>query len=389
MRGVMPSCMPALSDQSGKNGNRELVYLCLQATHEGQASYAHVREIIRGLRARGWNVTLFQPGYASTGKSPGALQRLVEFIRVQSALIGHLRHTRALLYVRSHFAAFPAGLCAAIMNLPVIQELNGPYEDMFIAWPWTRCFRRLFIWLAWKQLQWSDVVIAVTPQLKDWVLQQMAGKQVEVIPNGANTNLFFPTSRKPDGLPEQYVVFFGALAAWQGIDAILRMVTCRVWPDNVSLVIIGDGSEREKVEKAARQSKVVRYLGTVPYGDVPGIVANSIAGLIPKNSQGDRAKTGLYPLKLFETLSCGVPAIATDFPGQADLIRQHRCGIVVPPGDSEAMADAVAYLEKNPEIRQYMGERGRRAIAAEHSWDIRAANTDKILATLLEREFKR
>lgn len=59
-----------IKSQSESRLRRRMAYLCLQATREGQASYAHVHEIIKGLEHRGWEVQLFEPVYGQ-GKPPG------------------------------------------------------------------------------------------------------------------------------------------------------------------------------------------------------------------------------------------------------------------------------------------------------------------------------
>lgn len=362
-------------------------YLCLQATQEGQASYAHVYEIIKGLEKRGWDVEFFEPKYARNEKLPGPFGRLMEFLLVQIQMCKKV-NKNDIIYIRSHFAAFPISLLARLLHIPVVQEVNGPYEDLFIAWPWTRNFAILFKWLFKVQLRWADAIIAVTPQLKDWVIKETGNKPVFVIPNGANTELFTPEATSIFELPEYYVVFFGALAQWQGIDTILNAVKLPAWPTNLKLVIIGDGVERLNVEKAAKENSNIIYLGKIPYHDVPGIVAHSIAGLSPKNNKGNRSNTGLFPLKLFETLACGVPVIVTDFPGQADLVRKYNCGIVIPPDNPEELAKAVSFLYNNPIIRKEMGIRGNEAINKEHSWDKRAEDTEVVLMKLKKGEVK-
>ena len=115
-----------------------------------------------------------------------------------------------------------------------------------------------------------------------------------------------------------------------GIDTLIKAAYSPYWPPDVNMIIVGDGAEREVVEKAALNNTKITYLGPVPYLDI-GIVANSVASLVPKNNQGDRSSTGLFPLKLFETIACGAPVIVTDFPGQADLVRRYSCGLVIPP----------------------------------------------------------
>lgn len=361
---------------------RTLYYLTLQATREGQAAHAHVHEIIKGLRRRGWNVVLFEPRYGGSMKSPSLLERLWEFVRVQLCL--WFRGKPDILYIRWHFASWPAALLARLRCVRVVQEVNGPYEDLFLAWPATRRLAWLFTWLMRSQLRWADAIIAVTPQLAEWVQKEngQAKAKVVVVPNGANTELFHPSASAPVPLPEKYVVFFGALAPWQGIDTMLKAVEESEWPAEVKLVIVGDGVEKRAVLPAAQGGRVV-YLGVLPYAQVPGVVARSIAGLSPKNAAGGRSDTGLSPLKVFETLACGVPVIVTDFPGQADLVTSARCGIVIPPDNPRALAGAVAYLYHHPEERAAMGKRGRELVEREHSWDSRAEQMDAVLRMVL------
>lgn len=362
---------------------KRLAYLCLQATREGQASYAHVHEIIKGLRRRGWHVELFEPSYAGSKKVAPPFRRLLEFLRVQTLLWRRAREERVdALYIRWHFASYPTALWARWRGIPVVQEVNGPYEDLFIAWPWTRRLSWLFILLMRSQLRMADAVITVTPQLASWVQKEADHSRVYVVPNGANTELFRPGAELDPALQVPaypYVIFFGALAPWQGIQTMLKALEHPAWPEPVHLMIVGDGVERASVEEVASQTKRLVYLGPQPYSRMPGLIANAIAGLSPQNNKGQRASTGLFPLKLFETLACGVPVIVTDFPGMADLVRENRCGLVIPSDDPASLAQAVDYLYKHPEERRAMGLRGRKLVESEHSWDHRAALTEYVL----------
>jgi glycosyltransferase involved in cell wall biosynthesis len=92
----------------------------------------------------------------------------------------------------------------------------------------------------------------------------------------------------------------------------------------------------------------------------------------------------LFPVKLFEILACGVPAVVTDYPGQADLIRAEKCGVVVPPYDAQALAQAVADLAGDPARAAALGRTGHEMIVRAHSWDERAERTAQILARAVD-----
>lgn len=367
---------------------KKLKYLCLQATQQGQASYAHVHEIIKGLRKRDWNIELFEPSYAKKNKMPIPLIRILEFLVVQIRL-GIKIKKRETIYIRSHFAAFPASLFAKIKRIPVIQEVNGSYEDLFIAWPLTNKFRSFFKWLIRTQFKWADILITVTPELKERLYKETGKSAIYFVPNAANTDIFTPNAMNNYKIHKPYVVFFGALAAWQGIDTLLAAVNLPEWPEDLKLVIMGDGIERVKVEKAVNQNPKIVYLYRIPYKNVPGVIANSVVGLSPKNNKGGCLNSGQSPLKVYEILACGVPAIVTNFAGQADLIRKYNCGVVISPENPKELTEAIKYLYNNPKQRSKMGKSGYEAIIKEHSWDKRAAEIDKILLQILNTYVER
>lgn len=359
-----------------------LVYLCLQATRQGQASYAHVHEIIDGLEHRGWHVRLLQPSYVHSGREPGPVRRLVEFAWVQLKALPALA-TADVVYVRAHFAAWPASAWATLRRLPTVQELNGTYDDMFIAWPQLRPARPLLIGAQRAQLRRADQVITVTDGLADWVQRDAHPRQVAVIPNGANIELFAPGGPRRPGLPDRYAGFVGSLAGWHGVDIMLRAAQDPDWPADVSLVVAGDGPGAAEVRRAAAMHDKIIYVGRLPYRDIPAMVRGATVMLSVQPRMPTTTIGGINPLKLYEALACGVPVVVSDLPGQADLVRKEACGWVVAPGDARAVAGAVAKAFADPDDAAAAGQRGRDAVVREHSWDARAAATHALLLELL------
>ena len=360
-----------------------VLYLTLESPREGQASYAHVNEIVNGLRRVGHEVQLFAPSYAKDWETPGVASRLLEYAKLQLRLCATARRGD-VIYVRSHFLAVLVSLYGHLIGARLMQEINGPYEDLFITYPWTQRYSKLLSALQRWQFKVADALITVTPQLKTWAAAQIGiPKRIEVVPNGANTDMFKPGAPCDlPNLPDKYVVFFGGFARWQGIETMVAALDQPEWPADTALVVIGDGQQRDLIQQAAAKHSRLHWLGRQPYAKVAGVVARSIGGLVPKNNQGDREGTGLFPLKIFETLACGVPAIVTNFPGQADLVRNEQCGLVIPPENPRALAVAVATLAADPDTARAMGARGAAAVLREHSWQCRAEQTAEIIAQL-------
>lgn len=383
----LASYLRSLAD-SGSWRQPRLTYLTLQATAEGQAAHAHVHEIVKGLAKSGWCIRLIEPDYGR--RPPSVARRLGQFARIEVSALWGLRRGDAF-YIRDHFAAYPAALLARLLRVPVIQEVNGSHEEVIMAWPGLRRVRKAVDHLSRAQLRMADAVIAVTPQLVNWVAEDAGVAGAHLVSNGADIKRFRPGIAAPDGLPDRYAVFFGALAPWQGIDVAMEATRLEDWPADVALLVVGDGMLREEVELAADGIRVV-YLGRRPYGEIASIVGNSIASLIPMPSVAhgrannapsrDHRETGLAPLKLFESMACGVPVVASDLPGLAEVVSAAGCGVLVEPGNPTAIAQAIATLAKSPDLAKAMGDKGRESAVREHSWKSRADDTAAVLRSI-------
>lgn len=354
-----------------------IAYLCLQSTKQDQASQAHVHEIIKGLKSQGAHVDLFEPEYA-TDALPGALGRLAAFARSQMQMMRRLREYD-VVYIRGHALAWPTAFVARRKGLPVVQECNGMVDDFFIAWPAARRMRTFITWLTYDQFRKADEVIVGSSGLAEW-LKRETGRAGHIIPNGANCEIFQPMERPAEmTLPDEYVVFFGSLAPWQGIDTTLEALHDPAWPVGLSLVVAGDGMKKGAVQAAAAEDKRVVYLGSLPYDQVAAIVANAVASLVNKE-QEEFAAAGISPLKLYESMACAVPVIATEgMPGLTEVVRDQEVGIIVPQRDSTALAAAVAALAADPGLRGEMGRRGRAFAEAECSWFARSEDVAEVI----------
>lgn len=346
-----------------------IAYLSLQAVVEGQDTWAAVLEVVRGMREAGWAVDEWFVSYAKA-TAPGPLARLAEMWRVQRGLVHRLSDYDAV-YVRGHVLAWYASRAARRRGVAVVQECNGSYEDLFVAWPATRYARPVFEALARSQTRHADAVISVTPQLADWVRAETGRADSDVSPNGANVDVFSPAAPRRPGLPRRYATFFGQFAAWQGIRVMFDAMDLPEWPEGLSLVLVGDGTLRPDVEEVAAKDDRVVYLGRLPYAEVAGVVAGAVASLVPAFDPA-RAATGLSPLKVYESMACGVPVIVSDTAGQADVVTSERCGLIVEAGDPADLARALGRILADPKSASEMGRRGREAAVARHSWAARA-----------------
>lgn len=333
-------------------------------------------EIIGGFEADGWTVDRYFPDYPG-GAAHGIVDRLAEMFRIQRRLARSLGEYDAL-YIRGHPLAWPITKLAERRGIPVVHECNGPYEDLFIAWPQTRPFRRFFEYLQRSQYRDADVVISVAEGLTRWLVEDTGNRNVITNGNGANVDAFSPDAPRREGLPGRFAVFFGQFPAWQGIATLLEGVRSADWPAELPLVFVGDGAMRPEVERAVAElpGRVI-YLGRLPYREVAGVAAHSVVSYVPMVAPEREAK--FSPLKLYESMACGVPVVASDTIGISEVVSEARCGILVEPGNASGFVAATRELLADPEHAAEMGRRGREAAVEKFSWRARSRQRREVI----------
>lgn len=374
---------PSRAADSVSNGRR-VHYLCFQVTREGQASHAHVHGILRGLERRGWQTALLQPDDPG-GRETSLWRKAFSSLGVQWRL-WTADPPPDILYYRMHPAALLSVLWARLRGIPTVGEVNGTFADVELIYPFLLPLMPLIYCVSLGCLRLSSALITVTGSLAEWLRRKCGRTPVYVVSNGADTELFRPNCLGKRPLDNPYVVFVGAMSPWQGVDTLLAAVERPEWPEEVKLLFVGSGMERRAVERAAKKGTRVLYWGQMPHRSIPRIIAGSLAGLSTQNRmRGRNARYGFSAIKVYEAMACGVPVIVTDFPGQGDLVREARAGLVVQPEDAAGIALAVSFLYSSPDAVNEMGACGRKAVEQFHTWQHRADQTEIILLEALRK----
>jgi glycosyltransferase involved in cell wall biosynthesis len=199
-------------------------------------------------------------------------------------------------------------------------------------------------------------------------------KLVEM-PNGVDTELFKPEGGH-GGLRERLGIGTDAVVAAfvatlhrahhykrddLAIDGLASLAD-----DRVHLVVAGAGELLDGFRSraaAAGMADRVHFLGAVPHAELPEVLRAADLFLLttePPESFG---------IVLIEAMACGLPAIATDYPGVRAVIDEGQNGLLVRRGDADAVAAALGELvDAGPEGRRALGEAGRRKAIAEWGW---------------------
>ena len=208
-----------------------------------------------------------------------------------------------------------------------------------------------------------------------WQIKSRYGIYPKVIYNGVDVERFSPQRRDPElrrqlGIaPEETVcIFAGRLVGWKGVHVTLKALADASLRDlPLRCIVIGDGPEREALQRQAAalglQQRVL-FESSKPHGELPRWWASADLGVF--SSIGDEG----FSNSIAEALASGLPAIATAFSGNPETVgNEGSCGLLVTPGDSRELAQAIGQLARDPEQRRSMGERARARITREFTWD--------------------
>lgn len=211
----------------------------------------------------------------------------------------------------------------------------------------------------------ADAVVAVHSGVEEHVrgFYGLPDLDCVTIPNGVDgervVSLSTRASRSQLGIPDGRPTFVsaGRLSPEKGhavlVEAFLRLLP---YLPEALLVVVGDGEERERLESlAASAGESVRLVGHQdnPY---PYMAAADVF-VLPSLWEG-------LPIALLEAMSLGRPLIGSNLPAVAELIGESRAGVVVAPGDADALAAAMLRMASDEPKRAEYGNEARRAVAA-------------------------
>ena len=152
---------------------------------------------------------------------------------------------------------------------------------------------------------------------------------------------------------EPFLLFVGALGRLKGLDVLLDAY--RLLGDAPPLVVIGYPM-RETDQILADPPPNVRVLGPWPPAAVNAAWDAALMGIVPSTCQE------ACPTVVIEAMRAGLPVVATRMGGIPDLVVDGETGLLVPPSDARALADAIARLVADPSEAARLGEAGQTAL---------------------------
>ena len=304
-------------------------------------------------------------------------------------LVKPIKYDIDIVHVHLDESILAALLYAKRKKIPLIASYHGDMIDIygrFISKTLVYFYNKLVN----KLLSYADVIISPSECYIDE--SRFLGKyrdKVVVIPNGINVDEFDAPYSKEEcreqlGLPlsENIILFLGGLNPHKGPDVLLKAMPQIIKEvSNTELVFVGRGTMKKELEMVSKKLGVdeyIRFAGFVEDAFEKAVYYKA-ADVFVLPSTGPEA----FGIVNLEAMACGVPIVASKIGGIPDVVRDGENGVLVPPRDSEALADAIIYLLKNEDVREKMGKNGRKKVK-DYSWEKIAEETENVYLSLIK-----
>jgi glycosyltransferase involved in cell wall biosynthesis len=199
-------------------------------------------------------------------------------------------------------------------------------------------------------------------------------EDVVEVPNGVDTDAFTPDRngsavRKRYGISDRdnLILFVGGLDRahyFKGVSILLRAFAS-ISQEHNRLMIVGEGDLRSGYQQEAQRLGVGRntiFPGYIPINRLAEYYAAATFAVLPS------VNTESFGMVLIEAMACGKTVIASDLPGVRTVVADNVEGLLVPPGDVDALSEKIKLLLRDPQKRKAMGIRGRRKVVSLYAW---------------------
>jgi glycosyltransferase involved in cell wall biosynthesis len=308
-------------------------------------------------------IEVFQPQYLTLPKIGVLFCGYTYFLAINKFLMA-LRKQFPFDLIISYWVypdGFAAALCAKKFNVPLIIRPRGSDINVWIK---HGILRRIIK----KTLRKAQKIIPVCNDLKQSIKTLgVKEEKISSVSLGVEHKKFFPMEK--DACREKFnlemnkkiVLFVGNFIEVKGIDYFLKAIEIldNNGRDDIIIQMLGSGKLKNKIESVIRNNGnlSINIQGEIAHNELPIWMNASDVFCLPSLSEG-------FPNVLMEALACGLPVVATNVGGIPEIINNENLGILVPPRNEKALADAIEAALSREWNKEKLVERVR-----EESWD--------------------
>lgn len=219
---------------------------------------------------------------------------------------------------------------------------------------------RIAGWLERRLFRLGDIVSTISPQMCAKLVEKgVAPERIVEMRNWSDDRFAADPAgareiRAEWNLQDKLVALYsGNIARKQGIEVLVEAARLLQNRPDIAFVICGEGPNRLELERLSAGLANIQLHDLQPAGKMGAMLTMADLHLLPQIAG---AADLVLPSKLTNMLASGRPVVATTEPGTGLYAEVDGCGVITPPGDAEALADAISALADDPEWRAVLGQ---------------------------------
>ena len=302
------------------------------------------------------------------------------------ALFAHMtrlaeQHDVVLAHSHTFMSSVAAAMAAQRARKPLVAIQHNPHIQY--PFPLNGVYAGADAILGRYTLGSAARLLAVSKHTAAYAQTLAPRKPVEVLYNGVDTQKFTPVSadeksaiRQRLGLPPDEFVALTVRRLFyrNGVDVLIRACALLKDQKDVHVFVGGKGPDRPAMEKFIAENGLANthLLGFIPDEDLVDYFRAADVFVLPtRTGEG-------FGLVIAEANACGVPVIATRSGAPEEIVQDGITGLLVPPENPAALADAITQLRRQPDLRREMG-RAARLAAEKLDWERNVDQLEQIL----------
>jgi len=281
-----------------------------------------------------------------------------------------------LIYCADNISKFIGGIAGKMAGVKVVAHCHDDFKEDTLG----KTMRMFYLMLL-------DGILTVSDKVKKFFAVKKKGfRKAITVYNGIDTDVFNPQNVSEDirnelGLKKENIVIgvIGVIEKDKGHRYLVESIS-RLKAEGITVVCIicGTGPEESALKELVHANGLdgdFLFLGF--RDDIPRVLkALDIFAIMSLTIES-------FSMAAVEAMAMKVPVIATNIGGLPEVVEDGKTGILIPPGDVNALCSAIKYLVKNPEARLKMGENGRARVLEKFTIEQNVRKTEDIFLSLM------
>jgi glycosyltransferase involved in cell wall biosynthesis len=392
------SRMSAVCSHWASQGHDVEVITCAPNVPNGVVYEGYVNRLLQSETLERVQVTRVWT-YLSANK--GAVRRILNFLSYMLAAVfvsWFRRRPDVIVATSPQFFCGWAGFLASRMRIrrvPFVLEIRDLWPDSIVAvgaMRNKRLLRLLYRLERWLYAGSDHIVTVGEGYWEDLVDKGVPCEKLSIIPNGVDRGIFWPRQATDMlarfGMQDRFTcAYVGTIGMAAGLEVVIEAAELLrdQGRNDISFLLVGDGAEREKLEKIAHEKELdnLAFSGMLPKEKMPEVLAATDVCLVHLRKV-DLFKR-VMPSKIFEMAAMKRPIILGVAGHAAKLLQTANAGVCIEPENARELVDAVCTLASDPAACRAYGQSGHDYVVQHHDRAVLADKYVNILNELVHR----